>query len=581
LQDIDLNLMPYSNTWTPTIAQVGTQTIDILVTDSQGAVTKQTYNLVVGSTPINGSSITNNAPRITSQPIFGADVAKRYEYQVVGNDPENGTLTYSLITAPVGMAIDPVTGLISWDTPVIGNTQVVVKVTDSGGLASVQGYTLATNQNHVPVISSTPQTKIVVGNSYRYDVVAEDIDGDALTYTIDSVSKGLGVAIDTLGRISWKPSAANVGIHPVTVQVKDTLGAVATQVFNLEVAADDLAPIIKLVRGSNFANIGDTVTFQVQATDNVGIRNRQLLVNNQAITLDSNGVGTYTMTAAGVVNVRAIVTDVNGNVSNSSTTVTVLDPTDVEAPIVSVNFPTTNITGITDIIGSINDSNLDYYVLEVAPVGTEDYKEVFRGTSAVTNGILGKFDPTNLVNDTYTLRLTAFDTGGHGTVVDQEVAVTGDLKLGNFRLSFTDITVPVTGIPITLTRTYDTLTSKTQDAFGYGWRMEFRDTQLRTSLKRDETYEELGYRTVGFSEGDRVYITLPGGKREGFTFRPTQLGYGEASLLASFINGIFQGRIYRPTFVADKGNTSTLTVRGSSSFTATGDDWLIQSLGSL
>jgi RHS repeat-associated protein len=565
-------------TWTPTISQVGTQTIDILVTDSQGAVTKQTYNLVVGSTPINGSSITNNAPRITSQPIFGADTAKRYEYQVVGNDPENGTLTYSLIAAPVGMVIDAVTGLISWDTPVIGNTQVVVKVTDGGGLASVQGYTLATKQNHVPVISSTPQTKVVVGNSYRYDVVAADIDGDALTYTLDSVSKGLGVSIDNLGRISWKPSAANVGIHPVTVQVKDTLGAVATQVFNLEVAADDPAPTIKLVRGSNFANIGDTVTFQVQATDNVGIRNRQLLVNNQAITLDSNGVGTYTMTAAGVVNVSAIVTDVNGNVSNSSTTVTVLDPTDVEAPIVSVNFPTTNITGITDIIGSINDSNLDYYVLEVAPVGTEDYKEVFRGTSAVTNGVLGKFDPTNLVNDTYTLRLTAFDTGGHGTVVDREVAVTGDLKLGNFRLSFTDITVPVTGIPITLTRTYDTLTSKTQDAFGYGWRMEFRDTQLRTSLKRDETFEELGYRTVGFSEGDRVYITLPGGKREGFTFRPAQLGVGatDNSLLATYINGVFGGKIYKPTFVADKGNTSTLTVPGSNFHGSGGDAWLLQ-----
>jgi hypothetical protein len=32
--------------------------------------------------------------------------------------------------------------------------------------------------------------------------------------------------------------------------------------------------------------------------------------------------------------------------------------------------------------------------------------------------------------------------------------VAGDLKLGNFRLSFTDLSIPVTGIPITLTRTY-------------------------------------------------------------------------------------------------------------------------------
>jgi hypothetical protein len=42
--------------------------------------------------------------------------------------------------------------------------------------------------------------------------------------------------------------------------------------------------------------------------------------------------------------------------------------------------------------------------------------------------------------------------------------------------------VPVTGIPITLTRTYDTLTAGHTEDFGYGWRMEFQNTDLRTSL---------------------------------------------------------------------------------------------------
>jgi YD repeat-containing protein len=388
------------------------------------------------------------------------------------------------------------------------------------------------------------------------------VDGDALTYKIDQVSKGLGVSIDLNGRITWQPTNINVGAHPVTVTVTDVLGALTEQTYNLEVLADNTAPTINLVKGTNIANIGDTVSFQVQAIDNVGVINRQLLINSQAIDIDANGVGTYVVKTAGVLNVQAIVADVNGNVSNSSTTVSVTDPTDVEAPIVSVTIPP-DITGITDIIGSINDPNLDYYVLEVAPAGTEDYKEVFRGTSAVTNGVLGKFDPTNLVNDNYTLRLTAFDTTGRGTAVDQDVAVTGELKLGNFKLSFTDLAVPVAGIPITLTRTYDTLTSNTQNEFGYGWRMEFRDTDIRTSLKKDDTYEQLGYRTVGFKEGDRVYVTLPGGKREGFTFSPIQLGRYDNSFQDTLINAYLGGRIYKPTFVADKGNTTTLTVTGS------------------
>ena len=56
----------------------------------------------------------------------------------------------------------------------------------------------------------------------------------------------------------------------------------------------------------------------------------------------------------------------------------------------------------------------------------------------------------------------------------------------------------MTGIPISVIRTYDTLTSNTTDDFGYGWRLEFRDTNLRTSLPRDDVFEQLGVRTVAF-----------------------------------------------------------------------------------
>jgi large repetitive protein len=150
--------------------------------------------------------------------------------------------------------------------------------------------------------------------------------------------------------------------------------------------------------------------------------------------------------------------------------------------------------------------------------------------------------------------LTAFDTNGHGKAITQDIEVAGDLKLGNFRLSFTDLTIPVTGIPINLTRTYDTLTSKQQDDFGYGWRMEFRDTDLRISLKRDYWYEEFGYHTVGFKDGERVYITLPGGKREGFTFN--------AQPLRSSFNSVFATTgetLFYPSFEPDNGKTGLIS----------------------
>jgi RHS repeat-associated protein len=489
-----------------------------------------------------------------------------YKYQVVGIDPENSQITYTLITAPSGMVIDANTGLITWNNPTLGNTQIKITATDTSaslsagtsGAVAVQEYTLTGKQNHAPVINSTPTTQIVVGNTYRYDVKATDSDNDALTYTLDNASTTAGISIDKYGRINWKPTTTNIGIKPVTVTVTDSIGAIATQTYNLEILADNIAPTINLVRGTNIANIGETISFQVQATDNVGIKSTQLLINSQIIALDSNGVGTYTVTTAGIVTATAIVTDINGNISTKNSSVNVIDPTDVDAPNISLDLSGIIdgiVTGRTDIKGTVTDTNLDYYILEVARLGTNNWKEVFRGNNSITNGVLGKFDPTLLENDSYQIRLTAVDTSGHISSIQDEIEVTGDLKLGNFRLSFTDLTIPVTGIPISLTRTYDSLTAGTTDDFGYGWRMEFRDTDLRTSLKADPSYEELDYRTVGFNFGTRVYITLPGGRREGFTFQP--------QLVQGAIGGLTGGRLYYPSFVSDSGVTSTLTVPGA------------------
>ncbi|WP_293220891.1 MULTISPECIES: hypothetical protein, partial [unclassified Microcoleus] len=91
--------------------------------------------------------------------------------------------------------------------------------------------------------------------------------------------------------------------------------------------------------------------------------------------------------------------------------------------------------------------------MSVAPVGSSQFKEVHRGTTAVTNGTIATFDPTVLANGAYVLKFTAFDANGNGSTTERNVNVAGDLKLGNFRLSFTDLSVPVAGIPISVTRT--------------------------------------------------------------------------------------------------------------------------------
>ncbi|WP_392530127.1 RHS repeat-associated core domain-containing protein [Nostoc sp. C117] len=249
-------------------------------------------------------------------------------------------------------------------------------------------------------------------------------------------------------------------------------------------------------------------------------------------------------------------------VIDSQTGTIVWQPTANQIGDTTVSVQATDIYGAyNDIKGTVSDDNLDYYRLLVAPIGSTDFKEIFRGTSTVNNDVLGKFDPSLLENDSYTLRLEAHDKGGNVSFVEDTVNVSGELKLGNFRLSFTDLSIPVTGIPITLTRTYDSLTSGSTDDFGYGWRMEFRDTDLRTSVgKPTGEVAELGGQNP-FKDGTKVYITLPGGKREGFTFKP------QLDPLSQYLRGAggvdSDPNIYRPSFVGDAGVTDTLTVQNT------------------
>ena len=548
--------------WTPQASQIGSQEVEVFARDAQGAVTTQTYTIEVGATAI------NTAPSITSTPVYLAAVGSPYSYQVQATDPDAGDhLTYQLLSVPAGvtgMSIDPITGLLTWANPIAGNYKIVVGAVDAAGLGAAQGFTLTARENHAPVIKSNPLLIATPGSTYSYDVIASDVDGDRLSYILNQASRDLGMTLDTLGRLRWTPNAGNVGSHTVVITVNDGNGKTGQQQYKLSVAADDVAPKVRLIANYDLVYLGESITFQARATDNTKVAGLQLLIDGTAVVLDSNGMATFKPTQAGTITAKAIATDSAGNIGQATFDVAVIDTSDVSAPDVSLNLGAIangTVTAPVDIKGTVNDDNLDYYRLLVAPIGSNDFREIFRGTSTVNNDVLGKFDPSLMENDSYTLRLEAHDKGGNVSFVEDTVNVSGELKLGNFRLSFTDLSIPVTGIPITLTRTYDTLTSSTTDDFGYGWRMEFRDTDLRTSVgKPTGEVAELGGQNP-FKDGTKVYITLPGGKREGFTFKPT------IDPLSQYLRGAgsvdSDPNIYHPSFVADAGVIDTLTVQNT------------------
>ncbi|MEG4312216.1 MULTISPECIES: putative Ig domain-containing protein [unclassified Microcoleus] len=542
--------------WTPNATQIGQHSVEVAVTDKQGAIATQTFTVNAATTAINLS------PAITSTPVFTASPGRPYTYQVTAADADGTISQYQLLQSPPGMTINSATGAITWNNPTAGNHQVVVGAVDNSGTGAAQGFELSARANSTPVVPQIPPQSASPGQSYRYDLKATDADGDLLTFAL--IQSPSGMTVDEFGRISWKPSATNIGNHPVEVKVTDTFGESVTVSYNLSVVADTVAPKVSLIASNNTVDVGDYVTFTVNAVDNVKVESLGLTINGTPVVLDAQGQANVKLNNLGTITAVATAKDAAGNVGNATASVAAIDTSDVNAPTINISLEDdAEITAPVNITGTISDSNLAYYTLEVAPVGGGQFpgdgggfKEVYRGTAAVSNGTIATFDPTVLANGAYVLKFTAFDTNGNGSTTERTVNVAGDLKLGNFRLSFTDLSVPVAGIPINVTRTYDSLNANKGDDFGYGWRMEFRDTDLKTSLKADPIYEELGINTVPFDSKTKVFITLPGGKRETFTFKPTP------HHLNQYLGAAGPGaQMYKPAFESQKGSTMTLTVK--------------------
>lgn len=514
----------------------------MVVADDRGGVGGQTYNLLVQD------EVPNAPPVITSVPAVVSTAEVLYEYQVEANDPDGTTLQYSLATNPTGMAIDVNTGLVNW-TP--SNAQagqlhnVEVLATDAHGAIGSQAYTVAVNiSKQRPVLNNRPETLTLVGDEYAWDVNVTDADNDPLTYELTTAPAGM--TIDQLGRIRWTPEASDVGVARVELLLVDDRGLGVTFGCDLDVVQDDQ---VALSLSSNPAPLGEPVTITVQAVDDIAVASLLLEVDGVPLALDGNGMATQTFDAVAQINLVATATDATGNTGEANLVLSVIDPSDVAGPFVEIASPVDGqmIEALTDVIGTVTDDNLLFYTLEVAPVRGGEFREIARGSTAVTNDVLGAFDATALRNNSYVLRLTAQDAGGNISTARRVVNVTGDLKIGHLSLAFRDLVINTSGIPLTVTRTYNSLDASVQGDYGFGWRMEFREVDIETGLP-SSGFEDSGLYTA-FREGTRVYVTLPGGRREGFTFAPSRQ------------NLFFDLDIYHPRFVPDPTNASRLSVK--------------------
>ncbi|MBK7473531.1 MAG: hypothetical protein IPI73_25785 [Betaproteobacteria bacterium] len=179
------------------------------------------------------------------------------------------------------------------------------------------------------------------------------------------------------------------------------------------------------------------------------------------------------------------------------------------------------VIGPIPVIGTASDNEFLRYELAVANAGAGDWRVIGEGSTAVINGALGTLDPTLLLNGVYTLRLTVYDRGSNSTTAEVAVLVDGNQKIGYFTLSYTDLVVPLSGIPIQVTRTYDSRDTQKGD-FGIGWSLGLKAIRVATTRELGTGWQVdkagLNYNLVPGSE-HFVSVTLPSGRVETFDVR--------------------------------------------------------------
>ena len=252
--------------WTPTQANVGSDSVVVRINDGKGGLHIHRYFLTVLNT--------NDAPIISSTPDTTATEDSPFSYALVASDPDPAdTLSYSLSTGPSGASVDSL-GALTW-TPTqtqIGTQQIALLVSDRNGGSTTQSFAVEVAAfDDLPVIAGSPDTTALEDQIYTFLLNASDEEGGALTYALTSGPEAM--TLDTTGTLSWTPSQTDIGSHAVSVQVSDPAGQITSLSYQLVVQAVNDAPVINAqipAEAQVRTTGGSEASFAVSATDEEG-----------------------------------------------------------------------------------------------------------------------------------------------------------------------------------------------------------------------------------------------------------------------------------------------------------------------
>ncbi|WP_409250888.1 Ig-like domain-containing protein [Bacillus sp. SCS-153A] len=413
-------------TYTPADGFVGTDSFTIMVTDGKGGLATTTVEITV-----------NRVPTVQAKYEEVTNVNTGVSGKVVAEDQDGDALTYSKESGPAfGTATVNEDGTWTYtpDADYVGTDSFTITISDGkGGVAST---TVEITVNRVPTVQAKYEEVTNVNTGVSGKVVAEDQDGDALTYSKESGPAFGTATVNEDGTWTYTPDADYVGTDSFTITVSDGKGGLATTTVEITVNGANKAPTVQ-AKYEEVTNVNTGVSGQVVAEDLDGDALTYSKESGPAFgtaTVNEDGTWTYTPDAdyVGTDSFTITISDGKGGVTSTTVEITVNEVNEV--PTVQETYTVvTNenkiVTGVVE--GTDPDGDPLTYSKESDPVN---------GTATVNSDGTWTYTPDADYVGTDSFTITVSDGKGGVTTTTVEITVNEVNEVPTVQETYTVVT---------------------------------------------------------------------------------------------------------------------------------------------
>jgi len=434
--------------------------------------------------------------------------------------PAGGSLTqlWTLQSGPAGVTFGSPTATTTTVTFTAAGTYYFIltasnsqMVTSATASVTVAGGVTVTNPNQAPVVSAGFYNSISLPtNSLTLTPYVSDdgLPNNTLTVAWTQVNGPAPVTFTNPNQASTSVTFPIAGTYQLRLTVSDSQLTSTSDTY-IAVNPSDSGP--KITFNPNYIglilpNNSTTLTASVNNNSGASLSYNWLVYTGPGPVTFSTPTSLTTdatFSVAGVYGVQLMVSD--GQVTSIGTLTVEVFPSAPAAPQVILNAPQDGqtITAPLQVLGSVLASSqnsgtgllpkwtLDYSLNTADGASTQNWIHLVSPNQSVpqNNTVLGTIDPTVLLNGSYTLRLSVTDSYGQSATTSTTFTISKNMKVGNFRLTYNDLTVPVAGIPITVTRIYDSLDSGFHD-FGTSWSLGISNVRVEKNRNLGKSWTE-------------------------------------------------------------------------------------------